>query len=554
MDRATQGLVRGAYGWVAFTSPHTVRAVRDRFEDIGLDARVVAGVKIASVAGPTLEALQEWGIEPDLTPDEDAQPGVEGLAESWAAYDDIVDPVRGVLVLNAEVPTEPLVESLTKGGWDVDEVVAYRTVRAAPPPEAVRDGIKRGRYDAVLFSSSSTVRNLVGIAGKPHATTVIICAGPNTARTAEEHGLRVAAIADRADGRALVDALADVAREMHREAESEGVELVRPSDRVRRRKRYRVVFPFVSGPHQALVRPTFYCMTFAARPTSRCAPPRGAPTSPRAHFAGVQQKRDIRNIAARGCPSSRHARRPRHRAPIPPHGADFKKSDGRSSGGDDKRPSSDTEEICAAGGHGTGLRRIAARGRKTQAFGLSCTSSSILTLSLTIIPPASSATFHVRPKSLRLISVLASRPRAGIPDGLTVTPMNSPDKVTGRVSPCRVRSPSISISSPSARTAVDLKVHTGHFSTSKKSAEGRYSRRINGNTNDLARQSYGTGVTVQGQVAINFNVITVGAHGGRLNGPHRELLDIEEISGAQVLVATLIAGVHRGRLNFGFNG
>src|SRR5690625_6221297 len=91
--------------------------------------------------------------------------------------------------MNAEVPTAPLVESLTMRGWDVDEVVAYRTVRAAPPPEAVCDGIKRGRYDAVLFSSSSTVRNLVGIAGKPHGTTGIVCVGEKTALTArsEEH-------------------------------------------------------------------------------------------------------------------------------------------------------------------------------------------------------------------------------------------------------------------------------------------------------------------------------------------------------------------------------
>lgn len=237
MDRATQGLVRGSHGWVAFTSPHTVKAVRDRFEGLGLDARVLAGVKIASVGGETLQALQEWGIEPDLTPEGDEGVDVAALAEAWPAYDDIVDPVRGVLVLNAEVPTEELVESLTKSGWEVDEVVAYRTVRAAPPPEAVRDGIKRGRYDAVLFSSSSTVRNLVGIAGKPHPTTVIVCIGPNTARTAEEHGLRVAAIADDNDDLTLVNALADVAMEMHREAEAEGVELVRPSDRVRRRKR-----------------------------------------------------------------------------------------------------------------------------------------------------------------------------------------------------------------------------------------------------------------------------------------------------------------------------
>ena len=54
-------------------------------------------------------------------------------------------------------------------GWEVDDVTAYRTVRAAPPPAPIRDAIKTGKFDAVVFTSSSTVRNLVGIAGKPHA-------------------------------------------------------------------------------------------------------------------------------------------------------------------------------------------------------------------------------------------------------------------------------------------------------------------------------------------------------------------------------------------------
>ena len=54
-------------------------------------------------------------------------------------------------------------------GWEVDDVTAYRTVRAAPPPAPTRDAIKTGKFDAVVFTSSSTVRNLVGIAGKPHA-------------------------------------------------------------------------------------------------------------------------------------------------------------------------------------------------------------------------------------------------------------------------------------------------------------------------------------------------------------------------------------------------
>ena len=43
MDRAIQGLVSGRYLWVAFTSVNAVRAVREKFEEYGLDARAFAG-------------------------------------------------------------------------------------------------------------------------------------------------------------------------------------------------------------------------------------------------------------------------------------------------------------------------------------------------------------------------------------------------------------------------------------------------------------------------------------------------------------------------------
>ena len=88
-------------------------------------------------------------------------------------------------------------------------MTAYRTVRATPPPAPTRDAIKTGKFDAVVFTSSSTVRNLVGIAGKPHPSTVIAVIGPATAKTAEEHGLRVDVLAPTPDVDVLVDALAD---------------------------------------------------------------------------------------------------------------------------------------------------------------------------------------------------------------------------------------------------------------------------------------------------------------------------------------------------------
>ena len=72
----------------------------------------------------------------------------------------------------------------------------------------MREAIKTGKLDAVVFTSSSTVRNLVGIAGKPHASTIIAVIGPATARTCEEHGLRVDVIAAKPSVVDLADSLA----------------------------------------------------------------------------------------------------------------------------------------------------------------------------------------------------------------------------------------------------------------------------------------------------------------------------------------------------------
>jgi uroporphyrinogen III methyltransferase / synthase len=95
----------------------------------------------------------------------------------------------------------------------------------------VRDAIKSGRFDAVVFTSSSTVRNLVGIAGKPHPSTVIAVIGPQTAKTAEEHGLRVDVMAPRPDVDELVDALADFGAARRAEMLDSGVAVTRPSER-----------------------------------------------------------------------------------------------------------------------------------------------------------------------------------------------------------------------------------------------------------------------------------------------------------------------------------
>ena len=229
MDKAIKGLVTGRYEWVGFTSVNAVKAVREKLQECGLDARAFAGLKIAAVGGVTADSLRAWGLEPDLIPA--GEQSARGLLEDWPPYDDVLDPINRVLLPRADIATDTLVAGLQEMGWEVDDVTAYRTVRAAPPPAEVRDAIKSGAFDAVLFTSSSTVRNLVGIAGKPHPNTVIACIGPATAKTAEEHGLRVDVLAPEASAVALVDALADYGTGLAAAATAAGEEVRRPSMR-----------------------------------------------------------------------------------------------------------------------------------------------------------------------------------------------------------------------------------------------------------------------------------------------------------------------------------
>src|SRR5260370_37575104 len=99
------------------------------------------------------------------------------------------------------------------------------------------------------------------------------------------------------------------------------------------------------------------------------------------------------------------------------------------------------------------------------------TSNSILRLSPTRNPPLSSAAFHVRPKSLRLILVDADAPILAFPQGSFVSADGtSTFRTTSRVTPWIVRSP-FRLSSPFPSGVIDLllRVMVGDLSTSRKS-------------------------------------------------------------------------------------
>lgn len=235
MEKAISGIVDGRYAWVIFTSAHAVRAINDKLRTYGLDARAYSGLRVASVGGSTTRALEEFGITPDLMPE--GQQDGQTLATEFPVFDALLDPINRVLIPRADVSTDTLAENLSDLGWEIDEVTVSRTVRANPPDAQVREAIKSGKFDAVFFTSSSSVRNLVGIAGKPPQQTVVAAIGPHTAAACAEHGLRVDALAAEPTSSSLLTALLEFAETRRNQLLADGEPVIPPSRRKRRRAR-----------------------------------------------------------------------------------------------------------------------------------------------------------------------------------------------------------------------------------------------------------------------------------------------------------------------------
>lgn len=175
--RAAIAAVAG-FDWLVLTSPNGVRRT---FAEVP-DARALGGVRVAAVGTGTSAALAAHRIVADLVPDRFV---AEGLLEAFPA-----PPAGGgrVLLAQAEAARPVLAEGLAAAGWEVVVAHAYRTA-AVVPDERTRARIAAA--DAVTFTSSSTVTNLVEAVGAAGIPPLVASIGPITSATAREAGLTV---------------------------------------------------------------------------------------------------------------------------------------------------------------------------------------------------------------------------------------------------------------------------------------------------------------------------------------------------------------------------
>ena len=182
---------------VCVTSPNGAHELWARLEAAGLDARALAGARLAAIGPGTARALLEHGLRADVVP---ARAVAEGLVEALADV-----PVRRALLVRGREGRDVLPDTLRARGAEVEVLVLYETVA-----EPIADAERARAADYVTFTSASTVRYFLdGAGGSPSGRIVSI--GPATSAALREAGLEphVEAAPHTPDG--LVEALlADV--------------------------------------------------------------------------------------------------------------------------------------------------------------------------------------------------------------------------------------------------------------------------------------------------------------------------------------------------------
>lgn len=189
----------GRYDLVCLTSPNGVALLFERLARAGLDARVLAGARVAAIGPGTAQALEQRGIRADVVPERFI---AEGLVEALAEL-----PVKRALIARASEARDVLPDALRARGAEVDVLALYETV-AEPLTERQRGEVATADY--VTFTSSSTVRFFFeAMDGGLPAHTRLVSIGPVTSQALRERGREPDVEAARHDIDGLVDAIVE---------------------------------------------------------------------------------------------------------------------------------------------------------------------------------------------------------------------------------------------------------------------------------------------------------------------------------------------------------
>jgi uroporphyrinogen III methyltransferase/synthase len=168
------------YDLICVTSQNAVGVLFERLAAGGRDARALAGARIASIGPGTDRELQAHGIVADVTAERSVG---EGLVEALAGV-----PATRALIARARGGRDVLPDALRERGVEVEVLELYESIAEPLAAETVT-AVEAADY--VTFTSSSTVRNLLGAIGELSPHTRVVSIGPITSETLREHDVAV---------------------------------------------------------------------------------------------------------------------------------------------------------------------------------------------------------------------------------------------------------------------------------------------------------------------------------------------------------------------------
>ena len=187
LDKAIGSLAD--FDWIIYTSANGVEHFFIRLSEAGLDSRSLCGKKICAIGSATAQALEKHGIKADIVPKEYRAEGILS-----AMYGKLKEGDK-VLLPRAAEARSILPEELKRQGADVVVATAYETVAGEADGMALSEELANGSIDAVTFTSSSTVKNLLKLLGDNAPELLknvkIAAIGPITAETCKQNGLQV---------------------------------------------------------------------------------------------------------------------------------------------------------------------------------------------------------------------------------------------------------------------------------------------------------------------------------------------------------------------------
>lgn len=195
------------FKWLVFTSANAVNIFFKQLRNFKLDIRILTGLKIAVVGKATAELLEDKGIYVDFMPEKFTSSDLlKGLIK-------IISKDDKVLIFKSEIGRQELSEGLKNAGISLDEINLYNIEENDKDKTVLLNILEKDSVDYITFTSPSTVRAFVSIAGMDTIkglSAKFVCVGPVTENALTELGLKAAGVAAVHNDSGLIDKIVEL--------------------------------------------------------------------------------------------------------------------------------------------------------------------------------------------------------------------------------------------------------------------------------------------------------------------------------------------------------